>query len=182
MKIGYARTSTLDQKYGLEAQIEELKAAGVEKVFQEQVSSVDAKRLQLEAAIDFCRKGDELIVTKLDRLARSVANLMEIVERLKAKEVSLVIRNLGIDTNTATGKLMLTLLGGISAFEREINLERQRAGIERARRAGKYRGRAPTARRKSDEIKALRAEGIKITEIAERLEVSERSVYRALAS
>ena len=91
MRIGYARTSTVDQTAGLEAQIRDLKAAGAEKIFSEQLSSVNAHRPQLEAAIDFAREGDVLIVTRLDRLARSVANMLAIAERLKAKRTTLKI-------------------------------------------------------------------------------------------
>jgi hypothetical protein len=124
MLIGYARTSTMDQKAGIEAQLRELAGAGCEKVFQEQVSSVDFKeRQQLDAAVDWARDGDTLIVTKLDRLARSVKHLHELVDTLNAKGVALRIINLGIDTGTATGKLMLTVLGGIAEFEREIMFE-----------------------------------------------------------
>ena len=149
MLIGYARTSTLDQKAGIEAQVRDLQVAGCERLFQEQVSSVDvANREQLALALDFIREGDALVVTKLDRLARSVAHLMTILEALKAKGASLRILSMGIDTSTPTGKLMLTLLGGVAEFEREIMLERQREGIAKAKAEGKYKGRKPTARRR----------------------------------
>ena len=119
MLIGYARTSTMDQKAGIEAQVRDLEAAGCEKLFQEQVSSVDvANREQLAIALDFIREGDALVVSKLDRLARSVAHLMTILDALKAKGASLRILNMGIDTSTPTGKLMLTMLGGVAEFER----------------------------------------------------------------
>jgi DNA invertase Pin-like site-specific DNA recombinase len=102
MRVGYARTSTLDQQAGFEAQLRELKAAGCEKVFQEQVSSV-GKREQLEAALDFVRDGDFLVVSKLDRLARSTQHLLDVVERVKRKGANLQILNLAIDMSTATG-------------------------------------------------------------------------------
>jgi DNA invertase Pin-like site-specific DNA recombinase len=105
MRVGYARTSTLDQQAGFEAQLRELKAAGCEKVFQEQVSSV-GKREQLEAALDFVREGDILSVTRLDRLARSTQHLLDIVERVKRKGANLQILGLGIDMSTATGQLV----------------------------------------------------------------------------
>ena len=112
MLIGYARTSTLDQKAGLEAQIDELQKAGCERIFEEQVSSVDVTaRDQLTAALDFARDGDTLVVTRLDRLARSVAHLMQILDGLKAKGANLRILGLGIDTGNSTGKLILTVLG-----------------------------------------------------------------------
>jgi DNA invertase Pin-like site-specific DNA recombinase len=177
MQIGYARTSTYDQEYGLSAQLQELKGLGCEKVFKEQVSSV-AKRNQLEAAIDFAREGDTFVVTKLDRLARSIQHLWRIIERLDAKNIHLRILNLGIDTSACTGRLILTVLGGISQFEREMMLERQREGIARAKAEGKYKGRAPTARRKSKVVLQLKAEGIGATEIAKTLGIGRASVYR----
>ncbi len=105
-------------------------------LFQEQVSSVGA-RPQLEAALDFVRDGDVFVVTKLDRLARSVANMLEIVARLDRKNVALRILNLGLDTSTPTGKLMLTVMGGVAEFERAMMLERQREGIAKAKAEGR---------------------------------------------
>lgn len=181
MIIGYARTSTLDQTAGLEAQERDLKAAGCEKLFVEQVSSVDiVARVKLAEVLDFIRAGDELVVTKLDRLARSVAHLLEILQRLTVKGASLRILDMGIDTSTAVGKLMLTVLGGVAEFERSIMLERQREGIAKAKAEGKYKGRKPTARAQADEIKRLRDEGIGATEIAQRLGIGRASVYRVL--
>ena len=181
MIIAYARTSTTDQIAGLQAQLRDLAAAGAEKTFQEQVSSI-AHRAQLEAAIEFSREGDCLVVTKLDRLARSITALVQIVEQLERKKVSLRVLNLGIDTSTPTGRLMLTLLGGIGQFEREIMLERQREGIAKAQREGKYKGRAPTALSKSDDVAKLAANGVSKQDIALRLGISRASVYRVLAS
>lgn len=177
MLIGYARTSTLEQKNGLDAQLQELKELGCEKVFQEQISSV-ANRPELDAAIDFGREGDIFVVTKLDRLARSIQHLWQIVEKLDEKNVYLRILNLGIDTSAPTGRLILTVLGGISQFEREMMLERQREGIARAKAEGKYKGRAPTARRKANEVLQLKAEGIGATEIAKTVGIGRASVYR----
>ena len=162
-------------------QEQELAYTGYNNVFSEQVSSVDVTaRDQLEAALDYCREGDTLVVTKLDRLARSTAHLVEITERLKAKGAALRILNLGIDTGTPTGKLMLTILGGIAEFEREVMLERQRCGIEKARQEGKYKGRKPTARAKADEVLALKREGVGPAEIAKRVGIGRASVYRIL--
>jgi DNA invertase Pin-like site-specific DNA recombinase len=181
MIIGYARTSTVEQVAGLEAQIEQLRRTGVEKVFREQISSVDATRPELAAALDYAREGDTLVVTKLDRLARSVADLLAIVHRLEAKGVSLRILDMGIDTSTPTGKLMLTLLGAIAEWERSVMLERQRHGIAKAKAEGKYRGRVPTAKRKAEEVRTLAAAGTKPAEIAVRTGISRASVYRLLA-
>jgi DNA invertase Pin-like site-specific DNA recombinase len=180
MKVGYARTSTLEQLAGFEAQLRELEAAGCEKTFKEQVSSV-ARRTQLDAALDFIREGDTLVVTKLDRLARSVAHLGDLVQRIEAKGAQLAILAMGLDTATATGRLMLNVIGSVAQFEREMMLERQREGIAKAKAEGKYRGRKPTARAKAAEIAKLKAEGVKPDEIARRLGVHRASVYRALA-
>ncbi len=182
MLIGYARTSTLDQKAGLEAQIRELEATGCEKLFVEQVSSVDvAARERLAEALDFMREGDTLIVTRLDRLARSVPHLLEILARLAAKGSSLRILAMGVDTSTPTGKLMLTILGGIAEFEREIMLERQREGIAKAKAAGKYQGRKPTARARAKEVLELHRAGAGATEIAKSTGIGRASVYRILS-
>ncbi len=182
MIVGYARTSTLEQVAGIEAQLRDLTGAGAERIFQEQVSSV-AARAQLDAALDFVREGDEFMVTKLDRLARSVQHLLQIVERLTAKGVTLRILTGGemMDTATATGKMMLTVLGAIAEFERAMMLERQREGIAKAKSEGKYKGRAPTAQRQASDILRLAAEGVGAAEIARRLGIHRASVYRIQA-
>ena len=181
MLVGYARTSTIDQKAGFEAQSAELQTAGCEKVFEEQVSSVDIEaRTQLAAAMDFIREGDTLVVTKLDRLARSVSHLMQILDELTAKSAHLRILGLGIDTAGPTGKLILTVLGGMAEFERGIMLERQREGIAKAKAAGKYKGRKPTARAKAKEVMALYGGGIGPSEIARQLGIGRASVYRII--
>jgi DNA invertase Pin-like site-specific DNA recombinase len=179
MIVGYARTSTLEQIAGFEAQERDLKAAGAEKVFAEQVSSV-ASRAQLEAALDFIRSGDVFVVTKIDRLARSVADLCAIVKRIEAKGAALRILAINLDTATPTGKLMLNVLGSVAEFERSIMLERQLEGIAKAKGEGKYKGRKPTARAKSADINRLAAEGTTREAIAAQLGVSVRSVYRVL--
>lgn len=181
MLIGYARTSTLEQMAGFDAQVRNLEGAGAERIFREQVSSV-AERPQLALALDFLRAGDVLLVTKLDRLARSTANLLEIVQSIEAKGATLRILDLNLDTATATGRLMLTMIGAIAQFEREMMLERQREGIAKAKAAGKYRGRKPTAKAKATDVHELRAAGVGATEIARRLAIGRASVYRALAA
>jgi DNA invertase Pin-like site-specific DNA recombinase len=181
LKVGYGRTSTLEQQAGLDAQFRDLKAARYEKIFSEQVSAV-GKRQQLEAAIDFIREGDTLIVTKLDRLARSTQHLLEILDRVKAKGADLHILNLGADSASPTGKLIYTVIAAISCFERELMLERQREGIAKAKAEGKYRGRKPTARARAAEIAVLRADGVRPVDIARRLGIGRASVYRVLAA
>ncbi|MEN3238984.1 recombinase family protein [Methylobacterium ajmalii] len=181
MIVGYARTSTLDQEAGLGAQVRDLEALGCERIFQEQVSSIGPRK-QLDAATDFVRAGDTLVVTKLDRLARSVTHLGTIIAELEKKGVALRIVNLGVDTSSSTGKLILNVLGGVAQFEREMMLERQREGIAKAKGEGRYKGRKPTARAKSEEIKALAAQGLSMNAIAAKLCIGKGSVHRALAA
>ena len=177
MLIGYARTSTLDQTAGLEAQSESLRALGCERLWEEQASSVGPRRA-LSEALGYCREGDVLVVTKLDRLARSVRHLGEIVEELDRKAVGLRVLDLGLDTTNATGKLMLNVLGSVAQFEREMMLERQREGIAKAKREGRYKGRKPTARMKAEEVREMLSQGLSKREAAKRLGISERSVFR----
>lgn len=183
MIVGYARTSSLGQVAGLEAQVRELRQAGAERIFSEQVSSV-AQRDQLEQALGFCREGDSFTVTKLDRLARSVGDLLEIVAQLEAKKVSLRVLSMSgaqaLDTSTATGRLMLAVIGAVGQAEREAMLERQREGIAKAKALHRYKGRVPTARRQKAEIVRLKEAGVTPSEIAVRLGIGRASVYRVL--
>ncbi|MCT7360202.1 recombinase family protein [Thalassolituus pacificus] len=174
--IGYARVSTTGQS--LTAQLEALSSC--DKVFQEKVSGSKTDRPELVAALDYMRDGDEFIVTKLDRLARNTSHLLEIVDKLNAKGITLKILNIGIDTGTPTGKLMLTMIGAIATFEREMMLERQAEGIAQAKAKGLYKGRKPTARSKASELKALLAAGASKRQAAKELGVSESSIYRLL--
>lgn len=179
MIIGYARTSTRDQKAGFDVQLSELTKAGCEKVYSEQVSAIK-ERSELDAAIEFAREGDVLVVTKLDRLARSVPHLCEIVSSLEKKSITLQILNIGLDSSSPTGKLMLNMLGAIAQFEREMMLERQRDGIQAAKAEGKYKGRKPTARAKAEEVKRLAEQGFTKIRIADELGIGIASVYRVL--
>jgi DNA invertase Pin-like site-specific DNA recombinase len=181
--VGYARTSTAEQLAGLDTQVRELRAAGCTEIFSEQVSSV-ALRAKLDEALRFVRTGDTLIVTKADRLARSTANLLAIITDLETRGVGLIILSLGgqlLDTRNPTSKLLLTMLGAVATFEREIMLERQREGIAVAAAAGKYKGRAPTARAKADDVRQLASEGTTKEAIARIAGISVASVYRILA-
>ena len=121
-----------------------------------------------------------MVVTKLDRLARSIHDLWKIVDQLEFKEIKLRILDLNLDTSTPTGRLMLSMMGALAQFEREMLLERQREGIARAKAEGKFKGRVPTARAKKSEIQKLIADGVKPTQVAEQLGVSRASVYRYL--
>lgn len=177
--VGYARTSTADQQAGLDAQIAELQAAGCSRIFSEQVSGADTARPELQAALDWVRAGDVFVVTKPDRLARNVMDLLGIVERLKAKEVTVRILAMHLDTGNPTSNLILTILAGVGSWEREIMLERQRAGIAKAKAEGRYKGRAPTARAKASEVLRLKAEGMSVADIVKATGISRASVYRA---
>ena len=177
MIIGYARTSTVEQIAGFDAQRRDLEAAGCSKTFAEKISSV-AKREQLDAALDYIREGDVLVVTKLDRLARSMRDLLDIVARIEAKRASLRILAMNLDTTTATGKLMLNVLGSVGEFERSMMLERQREGIAKAKGEGKYKGRAPTARAQSAKVQELLSAGVGVCAVAEQLSISRSSVWR----
>jgi DNA invertase Pin-like site-specific DNA recombinase len=183
--VGYARTSTADQDAGLTAQFRDLKAAGCTKVLQEQASSI-AERSQLERALEYVRGGDTLVVTKVDRLARSTTGAWETVKRLESVDdggAGLRVLNLGgetVDTKSATGKLILTIFAGFAQFEREIMLERQREGIAKAKAEKRYLGRKPSARLKAGEGVRLFKDGRTVSQVANLLAIGRGSVYRAL--
>ena len=182
MIIGLARTSTLEQVAGLEAQIRDLEAYGCEKLFTEQVSSV-AEREQLDAALGALRPDDKLVVTKLDRLARSVQHLGKIIERVNNADAALVVLDMGgaaVDTSSSTGKLILNVMSSVAQFEREMMLERQREGIAKAKAEGKYKGRKPTARAKIDMVKLALDQGVSKAQICRDLEISKTSLYRII--
>jgi DNA invertase Pin-like site-specific DNA recombinase len=184
MLLGYARTSTADQHAGLQAQERDLRAAGAERVWSEQVSSV-THRDQLQALLGFAREGDTVVVTKPDRLARNTAELLVIEADLTRRGVGLVVLSMGgtkLDTLNPTSKLMLTILAGVATWEREVMLERQREGIAKAKAEGKYKGRAPTVAKQAEQIKAMVAAGEKPAHVARKLKVARSSVYRVLGS
>lgn len=178
--IGYARVSTADQQ--LDVQLEQLQTVGCEKIYQEKISGADANRPQLSALLDYAREGDTVICCKLDRIARSTKHLLEVVDHLQQKNIAFRALNINLDTTTPTGKLMLTMLGAISEFERELMLERQREGIAKAKAAGKYKGRKPTVLAQAKRIAEMAEQGKKKAEIAAELNVGLSSVYRILAA
>jgi len=183
MIIGYARTSTTDQQAGFDAQLAELKAYGCERTYKEQVSAV-AARDELDRAIDMLREGDKLVVTKLDRLARNVTHMGELLQTIESNGAGLVILSLGsetIDTSTATGKLILNMMVAVSQFEREMMKERQVEGIKRAKAEGKYKGRVPTAMRQADKVKTLVEAGLGRQQVMDQLSISKASYYRCLS-
>ena len=174
--IGYARVSTEDQH--IDAQLEQLHQAGCKRIYKEKASGVKVDRPQLAAMLDYVREGDTVVACKLDRIARSTKHLLEIVETLESKGVAFRVLNINLDTSSPTGKLMLTMLGAIATFEREMMLERQREGIAKAKEKGKYKGRKPTAREKAGQVVKLIAEGRTKDAVAKELGIGVASVYR----
>lgn len=174
---GYARVSTTDQDHAI--QIERLKAAGCEVIRSEKVTGTTREgRAELNTLLDFLRSGDILMVTKVDRLARSIGDLQDIVRTLKAKGASLKATDQPIDTGTAAGKAFLDMLGVFAEFETNLRKERQADGIAKAKEAGVYKGRPATIN--GAEIKRLKAEGKGATAIAKKLGIGRASVYRVL--
>ena len=172
--VGYARVSTTGQS--LDVQISAL--SGCEKIFKEIISGAKDDRPELQAMLEFVREGDTVHITKLDRLARNTRHLLEISEYLQCKGVALNILNIGINTATPTGKLMLTMIGAIATFERELMLERQAEGIALAKLKGKYKGRKATARSKTQEVIELLEKGLSKPEISRQLGIGITSIYR----
>lgn len=175
-KVGYARVSSVGQS--LDIQVEALEGAGCRKVFQEKRSGRRAAdRTELAAALDYVREGDTFIVTRLDRLARSVIDLHQIVEQLAAKGVGFrVLQQSGIDTTTSTGKLTMGVLAAVAEFEADIRAERQREGIAKAKAKGVYRGRKPSV--DAEQIQRLLAEGKRPADVAREVGCARSTVYR----
>lgn len=178
--VGYARVSTTDQD--LEAQIQQLQDAKCDRIFQEKESGAKSDRPALSEMLRYVREDDVVIVSKLDRIARSTKHLLEILELLESRKVPFRVLNIQLDTATATGKLMLTMLGAVATFEREMMLERQTEGIKIAKGRGVYTGRQPTARKKSDRVLELLALGRTKKSVADELKIGIASVYRISAT
>lgn len=178
MKIGYARVSSLGQS--LDSQIEKLKAFGCEKIFQEKKSGGSTgKREAVKDALEFGREGDVLVITKLDRLARSMFDLQSISETLERKKVDLVVLDQKIDTTTPTGRLTFHLLGAVAEFERDLINERRNEGMERAKEKGVQFGRKPKLSDvQIDELRAAHRAGETPTALMKRFEISKSSFYR----
>jgi DNA invertase Pin-like site-specific DNA recombinase len=176
--IGYARVSTTDQDLTL--QLEQLQAAGCDKIFSEKRSGTTTEsRDQLALALDYVREGDVLVVTRLDRLARSIIDLRQMIDRLQAQGVGFrALNQAAMDTTRSDGRLMLNMLAAFAEFEMDLRRERQMEGIAKAKAAGVYKGRRPTV--DVEAVRRLRAEGVGPAEIARRLDIGRASVYRAL--
>ena len=177
MKYGYARVSTTDQD--LTIQVEALTNAGCETIRKEKVSGTSVQgRDELNTLLDFLRKGDELVVTRVDRLARSIRDLQNIVYDLDKKGVVLSATEQPIDTRTSAGKCFLDMLGVFGEFETNLRKERQMEGIAKAKEKGVYKGRKPSV--DADKVKELRDSGLGASAIAKEMGIGRASVYRAL--
>lgn len=179
--VGYARVSTGQQDY--QTQLDRLKAAGATKVFSEKRSGLDGGRLQLAECLRYVREGDTLIVTKLDRLARSTADLYRIVTELTDKGVGFkVLDDSAVDTTSRTGKLVMGILALIAEFETEIRRERQMEGIAKAKAEGRVGGRPKLVTTAIEaEIRRLREEKVSIRKIAAEVGFSKATVQKVLA-
>jgi DNA invertase Pin-like site-specific DNA recombinase len=178
MLVGYARVSSNSQS--LDLQLEALAACGCEKVFKEKRSGTGASdRDALADALDFVREGDTLVITRLDRLARSSVDLHNIIARLTAKGAKFrCLQQAGVDTDSGMGKLVLAILGAVAEFETDIRKERQREGIEKAKAKGVYKGRRASV--DASAVRALHNQGVGPSAIAKQLKIGRASVYRAL--
>lgn len=178
MLYGYARVSTTDQDLSL--QVDVLKAHGCEVIREEKKSGTSKEgRSELQTLLDFIRAGDTLVVTRVDRLARSIGDLQDIVRELRAKGASLKATEQPIDTSTAAGKAFLDMLGVFAEFETNLRRERQMEGIAKAKVAGVYKG----GKRRIDReaIRSAKAAGLPIAQIARENGCSRQTVYEILA-
>lgn len=176
-RIGYARVSTIDQDTAV--QVEALRSAGCSVIRKEKVTGTTTDgRTELATCLDFLDEDDVLVVTRIDRLARSVGDLQDIVKTIRAKGASLACTEQPIDTSTAAGKAFLDMLAVFAEFETNLRKERQAEGIARAKAAGVYKGRKPSI--DPNALRAMRNEGLGASEIARRLGIGRASVYRVL--
>jgi DNA invertase Pin-like site-specific DNA recombinase len=175
--VGYARVSSADQT--LDIQLDKL--GHCNRLFQEKQSGVSGKRPGLQACLDYVREGDTLVVTRLDRLARSTLDICQIAAELEGKRVHLQVLDQNINTNDATGRLLFNMLGAIAQFETEIRAERQREGIVRAKQKGiKFGAQRKLSRQQVKELQKKRQDGMLIRELMAEYVLSKSSVYRYL--
>ena len=178
--VGYARVSTIGQS--LDVQLSKLTKFGCAEIFKDKHTGTTADRPELRECRKYVRKGDSLVITKLDRLARSTFHLTQIAEELKQKDVDLVVLDQNIDTSTPTGKLLFNVLASIAEFETEIRKERQMEGIAKAKEKGVQFGRKPKMRDQDiEEMRQSRKNGRKISELMAVYSISKATVYRLLA-
>ena len=177
MKVGYARVSSVDQN--LEVQLDALKSFGCEKIYKEKVSGTSTQgRDKLKECIEFVREGDELVITRIDRLARSVLDLQLIVKDLNEKGVNLSATEQPISTKDATSKCFLDMLSVFAELETNLRKERQNEGILRAKQKGVYKGRKSSI--DANKIKELKVSGLGASAIAKQMGIHRDSVYRVL--
>ena len=177
MKYGYARVSSVGQD--LTIQLQKLNEVGCDVIREEKVSGTSLKgRKEFETLMEFMREGDELVVTRIDRLARSIRDLQNIVYELKNKGVTLSATEQPIDTRTSAGKAFLDMLGVFSEFETNLRKERQMEGVRKAKERGVYKGRGRTI--DASKIYELKQNGYGATKISKELGITRQSVYRLL--
>ncbi|TWX55251.1 recombinase family protein [Colwellia hornerae] len=177
-RIGYARVSTSDQDTSI--QVEQLQTAGCDRIFHENASGSSQNRTQLNEMLNFIRKGDTLVFTRIDRLARSLRDLQNLVHDFQQKGIAIKATEQPIDTNTAAGKAFLNMLGVFAEFETNIRKERQMEGIAKAKTSGVYKGRKPISEDVKKEVIRLHNDGVKKVEIIQLLGVGRTSVYNTL--
>jgi DNA invertase Pin-like site-specific DNA recombinase len=179
--IGYARVSTVDQS--LTIQVEKLEAYQCHKIYRDKASGTTSERPQLKACLDYVREGDVLVITKLDRLARSTFNLSHIMDGLKTKGVELVVLDQAIDTSTPTGRLLFNMLGVIAEFENELRRERQMEGIAKAKAVGtKFGAKKLLDEEDIDQLRSDRASGKPVPYLCKKYRVSRTTIYRVLGA
>ena len=179
-RVGYARVSTIGQN--LDVQLSKLNEYGCEEIFKDKHTGTTADRPKLKQCRKYLRKGDSLVITKLDRLARSTYHLTQIAEELKEKDVDLIVLDQNIDTSSPTGKLLFNVLASIAEFETEIRKERQMEGIAKAKERGVQFGRKSKLQENEiDELRRERENGVKITDLMTKYSISKASAYRLLA-
>jgi DNA invertase Pin-like site-specific DNA recombinase len=178
--IGYARVSTSEQDTSI--QIEQLQLAGCVRVFHEKASGSSRSRAQLNELLSYIRKGDTLVITRIDRLARSLRDLQNLVHDFQQKGITIKVTEQPINTSTAAGKAFLNMLGVFAEFETNIRKERQMEGIAKAKASGVYKGRKPLSKDVKEEIVRLHNDGVKKVDIIQLLGVGRTSIYNTLKS
>jgi DNA invertase Pin-like site-specific DNA recombinase len=178
-RIGYARVSTTGQS--LEVQLEKLNQSTCDRIYQEKQSGLTADRSEFQSCMNYLREGDTLIITRLDRLARSVVHLAQLAKRFKGEGIDLLVLDQNIDTTTSTGRLMFNMLAAIAEFENDLRSERQAEGIAKAKKNGVKFGRpAKLTEAKKQEIYLRRIAGATILELANEFRLGKATIYRAL--
>ena len=178
-RIGYARVSSTGQS--LEVQLDKLNQAKCDRIYKEKRSGRTADRLEFQSCMNYLREGDTLIITRLDRLARSVVHLAKISKQFQSEKIDLQVLDQNIDTSTSTGRLMFNMLASIAEFENDLRTERQSEGIAKAKENGVKFGRPPKVTdTKKQEIYSLRLSGTSIGQLAKQFKLGEATIYRVL--